>query len=144
MRRHWDLLFGVESGFFDNCHRLRRERFVQLDDVDIGASGPAIFNAFGIANTGPSPISSGLYPAVAKETKRASGLMPNALARSADITTAAAAPSDICDELPAVTVPFMWNAGFSASKASSEVSARGPSSTLKMISCALAWSRSVS
>ena len=38
-------------------------------------------------------------------------MMPNAFARSADITTAAAAPSDICDEFPAVTVPFMWNAG---------------------------------
>ena len=61
--------------------------------------------------------------------------MPSALARSADMTTAAAAPSDICDELPAVTVPFAWNAGFSESSASSEVSARGPSSTLKTISC---------
>ena len=52
--------------------------------------------------------------------------MPSAFARSADITTAAAAPSDICEEFPAVTVPFTWNAGFSASRASSEVSARGP------------------
>ena len=50
------------------------------------------------------------------------------------MTIAAAAPSDICDELPAVTVPFMWNAGLSAASASSEVSARGPSSILKMIS----------
>ena len=58
--------------------------------------------------------------------------MPRAFARSADITTAAAAPSDICDELPAVTVPFAWNAGLSESSASSEVSTRGPSSTLKM------------
>ena len=32
--------------------------------------------------------------------------MPSACARSADITTAAAAPSDVCDELPAVTVPL--------------------------------------
>ena len=36
-----------------------------------------------------SPISSGLYPAVANETYRASGLIPNACARSADITIAA-------------------------------------------------------
>ena len=63
-------------------------------------------SALGIANTGPSPISSGLYPAVANATKRASGLIPRILARSADITTAAAAPSDICDELPAVTLPL--------------------------------------
>ena len=50
------------------------------------------------------------------------------------MTTAAAAPSDICDELPAVTVPFTWNAGLSAASASSEVSARGPSSILKTMS----------
>jgi len=31
---------------------------------------------------------------------------PNARARESDITTAAAAPSDICDALPAVIVPF--------------------------------------
>jgi hypothetical protein len=32
--------------------------------------------------------------------------MPRAFARSADITTAAAAPSDICEEFPAVVTPF--------------------------------------
>jgi len=32
--------------------------------------------------------------------------MPSAFARSDDITTAAAAPSDICEELPAVVTPF--------------------------------------
>ncbi len=53
------------------------------------------------------------------------------------MTIAAAAPSDICDELPAVTVPLTWNAGFSAASASIEVSARGPSSILKMISVRL-------
>src|SRR5581483_10582712 len=96
---------------------------------------PASFNAFGIANTGPNPIYSGLYPAVANEKKRVRGLMPSCFTRSPDITTAAAAPSDICDELPAVTVPFTWNAALSESNASSDVSARGPSSTLKTISC---------
>ena len=35
---------------------------------------PASFSALGMANTGPRPISSGLQPAVAKATKRASGL----------------------------------------------------------------------
>ncbi len=37
--------------------------------------------------------------------------MPSAFARSADITTAAAAPSEVCEELPAVTVPLAWKDG---------------------------------
>src|SRR5215213_9775721 len=68
---------------------------------------PASFKTFGIANTGPIPISSGGQPAVAYATKRAIGLAPNARARESDMTIAAAAPSDICDALPAVIVPFM-------------------------------------
>ena len=44
------------------------------------------------------------------------------------MTSAAAAPSLVCDELPAVTVPCAWNTGFSLASASSDVSARGPSS----------------
>src|SRR5207302_10448868 len=99
----------------------------------------AIFKALGMANTGPRPISSGLYPAVANDRKRPSGLIPRALARSADMTTVAAAPSDICEELPAVTLPLAWKAGLSASRASRDVAARGPSSTLKMISCRLGF-----
>ena len=42
--------------------------------------------------------------------------------------TAAAAPSEVCEELPAVTVPCAWKAGLSWARASAEVSARGPSS----------------
>ena len=41
---------------------------------------------------------------------------------------AAAAPSLVCDALPAVTLPCAWKAGFSLASASSEVSRRGPSS----------------
>ena len=52
------------------------------------------------------PISSGGHPAVAYATNRAIGFTPKLFARSADITIAAAAPSDICDALPAVIVPF--------------------------------------
>ena len=51
------------------------------------------------------PKRSGSTPAVAKATKRASGVSPRSCARSADVTTTAAAPSLVCDELPAVTVP---------------------------------------
>ena len=59
------------------------------------------------------PISSGATPAVANATKRAIGLRPRLSALSRDITSAAAAPSDVCDEVPAVTVPLAWNTGFS-------------------------------
>ena len=50
------------------------------------------------------------------------------------MTSAAAAPSLVCEELPAVTVPFAWKTGFSFASASSEVSARGPSSLSKIVS----------
>ena len=50
------------------------------------------------------------------------------------MTTAAAAPSEVCEELPAVTVPLAWKTGLSLARASREVSARGPSSCLKMVS----------
>ena len=63
--------------------------------------------------------------------------MPSASARSALITIAAAAPSDICEEFPAVVMPLAWNAGLSAARACGDVSARGPSSTLNVISIRL-------
>ncbi len=40
----------------------------------------------------------------------------------------AAAPSEICEEVPAVTVPVSENAGFNAASFSSDVSRRTPSS----------------
>jgi hypothetical protein len=80
---------------------------------------------------------SGAQPAVAKATKRAIGFMPSAAARSALVTMVAAAPSEVCEELPAVTVPLVWKAGFSFASASAEVSARGPSSTWKLRFCSV-------
>ena len=50
------------------------------------------------------------------------------------MTRAAAAPSDICDELPAVIVPFAWNAGRNFASPSSEVSRRTPSSLANVTS----------
>src|SRR2546425_11758593 len=72
-------------------------------------------------------------PILAKPRKRARGLAPMARARSALITTAAAAPSLICELLPAVVGPLTWKAGLSLASTSSEVSARGPSSLSKMV-----------
>jgi hypothetical protein len=67
---------------------------------------------------------------VAKATKRASGFNPSADAFSADMTITAAAPSEVWDELPAVTEPPSLKAGRSLASASRVVSARGPSSRL--------------
>ena len=57
--------------------------------------------------------------------------MPSSRARADSMRTAAAAPSEVCEELPAVTVPCAWKAGLSWASASAEVSARGPSSAEK-------------
>ena len=49
------------------------------------------------------------------------------------MTIAAAAPSLICELFPAVVVPRAWNAGLSFANASSDVSARGPSSISNIV-----------
>ena len=51
------------------------------------------------------PMISGGTPPTAKLTNRAIGFSPSSLAFLSDMTIAAAAPSLVCDALPAVTVP---------------------------------------
>ena len=73
------------------------------------------------------PISSGSQPAMAKPRKTSLGRMPRAFARSIDITSVAEAPSESCEELPAVTVPsplVLSKCGGSFSRPSSVVSPR--------------------
>ncbi len=77
------------------------------------------------------PITSGSTPATAKERKASSGSMPSASALSRLITTSAAAPSLVCDELPAVTLPPLRKTGLSLPIASRVESARTPSSLSK-------------
>ena len=60
--------------------------------------------------------------------------MPRSFARAASMSTAAAAPSEVCEALPAVTVPWAWKTGLSLDRASEVVSARGPSSAAKRVS----------
>ena len=67
---------------------------------------PASASALGIATTGPMPMISGGTPPAAKLTNRAIGFKPSSRALRSDITSATAAPSLVCEELPAVTVPF--------------------------------------
>ena len=62
------------------------------------------------------PITRGSTPATALPTNAPSGSAPSSFAFSSLATTSAAAPSLIPLELPAVTVPSLRNAGFSARK----------------------------
>ena len=66
-----------------------------------------------VAGIGPSSIFTGSQPTVVWSTIRARGVSPSALAFSADISSTAAAPSEICEALPAVILPSGLNAGFS-------------------------------
>ncbi|MCY1519273.1 hypothetical protein D9M68_540230 [compost metagenome] len=90
---------------------------------------PARASTLGIAAIGPMPMTSGGTPATAKPAKRASGLRLNSRRMRSDTRTTAAAPSDICELLPAVTLPRAANTGFSRASASALLSGRGPSST---------------
>src|SRR5699024_11786197 len=94
---------------------------------------PANFNALGTAFTGPTPIISGSTPATANEWNLAKGASPSASAFSRFMTRTDAAPSLICDELPAVTVPVTENAGLKLAKTSIDVHGRTPSSVSKVI-----------
>src|SRR5215831_10074144 len=66
---------------------------------------PAFDSSFGTAKMGPMPISSGPQPDTAKPRNSSSGDRPSVFARSMDMTRVAEAPSESCDELPAVTLP---------------------------------------
>ena len=58
-----------------------------------------------VAGIGPVNMMTGSTPAIANECKRAIGVSPSSRARAEVVTRTAAAPSEICDELPAVTTP---------------------------------------
>src|SRR6266511_1748148 len=77
----------------------------------------------------PCSIRWGSTPASPNETNLARGSSPSRSAALSLAMSTAAAPSLICDELPAVTVPSGRKAGLSAASASADVSRRGVSST---------------
>ena len=81
-----------------------------------------------MASTGPIPIYNGSTPPDVQVTILAIGSIPSCLTISSDITRTKAAPSDICDELPAVTIPPSLNAGLNFDNASIVVSLLTPSS----------------
>ncbi|MNG07881.1 hypothetical protein D3C84_912030 [compost metagenome] len=89
---------------------------------------PLALSSFGTENTGPMPISSGSQPATVKPRKNAFGFNPSSSAFSRLITRVMDAPSDSCDELPAVTEPSSANTGFNPARLSRVVSGRLQSS----------------
>ena len=79
------------------------------------------------------PMIAGSTPTVTKRGSTPSGLMPSSSAFARVITSAAAAPSESGELLPAVTLPPCANAGCSFARPSSVVSGRGSSSTVKSL-----------
>ncbi len=94
---------------------------------------PALSSTLCVAGIGPVSIVTGSTPARANALKRARGFSPSSSAFSRLMISTAAAPSVICDELPAVTMPSGLNAGFSPASTSGVVVGRMPSSR-RMIS----------
>jgi len=88
-----------------------------------------------VAGIGPVSMVTGSVPATAKEWKRARGRSPSSLAFSGVMTSAAEAPSLICELLPAVILPSSLKAGRSPASFSGVVPGRMPSSTV--ITCSL-------
>ena len=72
----------------------------------------------------------GSTPASATVWMRASGVRPSSRALSEVVSSSAAEPSEICEELPAVTTPSSRKAGRRPASFSSEVSRRMPSSAV--------------
>ena len=91
---------------------------------------PACSSSAWMAGIGPRPMISGRMAATVEATIRARGLRPSSSARSALMTSTAAAPSLSGHELPAVTVPSGRKAGLRLPRTSIVVPGRGPSSWL--------------
>ena len=90
---------------------------------------PNCLSAFLVDGTGPYPIIDGSTPAKVVAVMRALGFKPSASARSLDITIMPDAPSVICDDEPAVTVPPLGlKTGRKPASASTVVSSRMVSS----------------
>ena len=90
-----------------------------------------------MAGMGPVNIVMGSTPARAKAWKRARGRRPRAFAFSSLMIRTAEAPSVICEEFAAVTLPSSLKAGFSLASDSRLESGRMPSSAAKISSVSL-------
>ena len=85
---------------------------------------PLRSSSFRVAGIGPVSMITGSTPTVVWSKIRARGFRPSASAFSRVISSTAAAPSETCEELPAVILPSSLKAGFSAESPSIVVSRR--------------------
>ena len=69
-----------------------------------------------VAGIGPVSIVIGSTPSVTSSTILARGVRPSSSAVSVFASSSAAAPSEICEELPPVSVPPSLKAGFSSAE----------------------------
>ena len=92
---------------------------------------PAFRSTRWVAGIGPVSMIVGSTPANAVATTRARGVSPRFFTRVSDMNIRAAAPSEIWDELPAVTTPSGLKDGGSAPILSRLTGTRTPSSVSK-------------
>ena len=90
---------------------------------------PERSSASAVAGIGPVSILTGSSPVTTAVWTRASGVRPSALARSEVMISSAAAPSEICDALPAVIEPPSRNGALSSASFSTVDPRRIPSSS---------------
>src|SRR5207253_98882 len=94
-------------------------RLAQSRSRIVAFARPARRRALPVAGTGPSSMTTGSSPTTTAVTMRASGRTPCAAAQSEVVTASAAAPSEICEDEPAVTTPSGRNGVFSPPRAAS-------------------------
>ena len=93
---------GTSSQHGEHLHR---ERFVELDQIEIVEAEADALAQLLDRRDGPMPMMRGSTPALAQPRIFARGFRPRARAVSADARTSAAPPSVIPDEVPAVMMP---------------------------------------
>ena len=104
--------------------------FSSISSISLELQAGGVERPAGSPAPGRSPCRRGRPRRRPIETTRASGSRPSSAAVSSLAITRQAAPSLRVEALPAVTVPPSRKTGFSFASFSSEVSARGPSSSL--------------
>ena len=119
-------LLAIQAELLLDGEVLRRERFVDFDQVDVGEREAGASPARrAIAGAGPMPMIAGSTPTVAHAGEPADRLRGRAPSRpSRDARISAAPPSTMPLALPAVTVPSFENAVGSLASPSIVVSGR--------------------
>src|SRR5271166_2139743 len=122
-------LVAIESQLLLNGEVLRREGFVHFDQIDVLQLQPGFLQR-GLGRRNRSRAHDlGIDAGYSQLTIRAIGFRLRFPASSSGIITTAAPPSTIPLALPAVTLPFLPNAGFSLARLSMVVSGRRRSSS---------------